>query len=47
MINFNRTQDVPKENAVINSKPLIGINADRRAARKDAPAFTYSLFRIL
>jgi putative glutamine amidotransferase len=40
-IHFNRAHDVPKETAVKDSKPLIGINADYRGARKDTPAFTY------
>ena len=31
----------------MDRKPLIGLNADYRSARKDAPAFSYPLCRIL
>ena len=35
------TQDVSKRNDPWPTKPLIGLNADYRAAKKDSPAFSY------
>lgn len=36
-----QAHDVSKEECKMASKPLIGINPDYRAARRDAPAFAY------
>src|SRR5690606_27800580 len=37
----NATKEMSQECNEMRSKPLIGLNADFRAAKKDAPAFTY------
>ncbi len=37
----NRAQEVSKGVALVAAKPLIGLNADYRSARKDSPPFTY------